>query len=444
MFSGRRPGDGYDCASLHIVMWACLKEGKLEEAEEFYREAKDGGIRLYAVAYDTLIQAVLGPLRVKNEMVGCGIPMNLVIITSLMKGYRVQSNLKNALNLFAKLKEDGLIPNKATFAVLIEGCCRSGQMEKAHELYIQMKNNGISPSVFIVNSVLQCLLKAHMWEDALKHSDEAVELGVSNNGVAPSVVSLNNIILGHCRKGNMDAASGLHSEMLQKGLKPNVVTYSILVDACFQKGNIEQAFLLLDEMVGSKIVPTDFTFNIVICGLCRAGHTSEGKNILTKFMVDGFVPTCMTYNSITAGFVKEGTNNFDLALEMWNEIEKQVIYNSMINGNRNLNNLDEALRIHKKMVEEGVPCDLEISTTLIDGSLKDEKLHHASDLYSEMLARDITPDIITFTERNFKEAFRLHDEMLDKGITPDNITYDILVNGKVRSISLPAGTDGFK
>ncbi|XP_029126303.1 pentatricopeptide repeat-containing protein At2g39230, mitochondrial-like [Cajanus cajan] len=142
--------------------------------------------------------------------------------------------------------------------------------------------------------------------------------------------------------------------------------------------------------------------------------------------------------------------------------------------------MEAALNLYKEMINNKIPLDLQIYTSLIGGFLKEGKLNFAIDLYSDMLSRgivldmfmytvlinglcnngqlenagkilkemdgnNITPSVLLyntliaghFKEGNLQEAFRLHDEMLDKGLVPDDTTYDILVNGKLKRSYAP-------
>ncbi|KAE8687134.1 tRNA (cytosine-5-)-methyltransferase-like [Hibiscus syriacus] len=149
-----------DCFTVYAMMRAFLKEGKPWEGEEFFREAKTQGIDLDAAvyrisihvacrkpdlnmstellrkmegrgwvpsesSYTTVIGAFIKQgnlaeaLRLKDEMLSSGKPLNLVAATSLMKGYCKQGDIDQALDLFNKIKDDGLAPNKVTYTVLI-------------------------------------------------------------------------------------------------------------------------------------------------------------------------------------------------------------------------------------------------------------------------------------------------------------------------------------
>ncbi|XVF34401.1 hypothetical protein REPUB_Repub18cG0055700 [Reevesia pubescens] len=281
-----------DCFAVNVIMRAFLKEGKPWEAEKFFREAKARGMELDVAVYTVLIQAacqkpdlnMAEALKLKDEMLSCGKQLHLVVATSLMKGYCKQGDIVGALDLFNKIKEDGLCPNKVTFTVLIEWCCRNRNVKKAYELYAEMKLINIQPTVFNMNSLLRGFLEACSPKEASNLFEEAVESGIAKvftyniflyhlcidgkvneacslwqrmvaNGVVPSNVSYDNMILGYCRTGNMDVAHTVFSEMLDRGFKPNVITYSTLMDGHFRKGDAEQALDVFDEMVGVHIAP---------------------------------------------------------------------------------------------------------------------------------------------------------------------------------------------
>ena len=132
------------CYTVHAMMRACFKDGKPEEAEKNFREAKAKGIELDAEVYSIVIQVVckrpnlslafvllkemremgwvplegtytcvigacvkhgnmVEALRLKDEMVSCGKLMNLVVVTNLMKGYCVRGNLDSASDCSIRL-----------------------------------------------------------------------------------------------------------------------------------------------------------------------------------------------------------------------------------------------------------------------------------------------------------------------------------------------------
>ena len=73
-------------------------------------------------------------LRLKDEMINCGKPMNLVVAKALMKGYFSQGNPDSALNLFFNyhysyyLGVEGLAKKKKVRVLVLGfmGCLKIG------------------------------------------------------------------------------------------------------------------------------------------------------------------------------------------------------------------------------------------------------------------------------------------------------------------------------
>ncbi|KAI7989559.1 Pentatricopeptide repeat-containing protein [Camellia lanceoleosa] len=332
-------GVNYDCCTIETMMRACLNDGKADEAERYFWEAKASFIKLDAANYSTAIQAVcrkpnsnvacellnemtkmgwlpsvgtfaciigacvkqgnmVDALKVKDEMVSSGKPMNLIVATSLMKGYYMAGDLDSALNLFNKIVRDGLEPNMVTYSVLIEGCFRGGKMEKASELCTQMKLAGIQPSVYIVNSLIRGFFGVHQWEEAFKHFDEAVECGIAN------VFTYNNMICWLCKEGKVDEAcsgkilfaSELYTDMLSNGIVPDEVTYTVLVHGLCNKGQLENAHKVLEEMDKKSMAPNVLIYNTLIAGYFKEGNLQEAFRLHDEMLDRGVVPDDTTYD----------------------------------------------------------------------------------------------------------------------------------------------------
>ncbi|KAM0047461.1 putative tetratricopeptide-like helical domain superfamily [Helianthus debilis subsp. tardiflorus] len=135
-------------------------------------------------------------LRLKDEMVSNGVRMNLVVATSLMKGYCVKGDLDSALNF----------------------CCNTSDVKKGFELYTRMKNEGIKPNVYNVNSLIIAFFEGCLIDEAKKLFDEVVETGVAN------VFTYNNLISWLCKADKVDEACGVLDKMSKDGISPMIVS----------------------------------------------------------------------------------------------------------------------------------------------------------------------------------------------------------------------------
>mmetsp|Transcript_29299 Transcript_29299/g.28465 ORF Transcript_29299/g.28465 Transcript_29299/m.28465 type:complete len:81 (+) Transcript_29299:2207-2449(+) len=72
------------------------------------------------------------------------LPLNTIIYTTMIKGYAKAQNLERALDIYEQMKmeskSDGNIkPNNVTFNSLLDCCVRCNNLEKAQEIFNEMK-----------------------------------------------------------------------------------------------------------------------------------------------------------------------------------------------------------------------------------------------------------------------------------------------------------------
>ena len=97
-----------------------------------------------------------------------------------------------------------------------------------------------------------------------------------------------------------------------------------------------------------------------------------------------------------------------------------ITYGALINGYCKIRRIDEATRL----------C-------IIDGLSKQGLVNEAQNLFSEMIRKRISPDVVTYNSliydlcnfSRWKEAASIFTDMLNHGISPNVITFNTLVSG---------------
>ncbi|ONK77107.1 uncharacterized protein A4U43_C02F3170 [Asparagus officinalis] len=508
-------GMGFDCCSFSILMQACLKKDELEEVEALFRDMIDRGLKPDRIAYSTLIQAVcrkpdskracellwgmkkvgLVPrgfvytwvigacvkqgnmedaLRVKDDMVeDTATPLNLVAATSLIKGHIDQGDLESALSLLATVAGQGIAPNNITYSIVLEGCCRMGNPDKAYEVYCQMRKGGLHPDAYVMSSLMQCFLSSNRQKQAFALFDEAVDLATADvfhynilmhwlckegrlkeacdlwvkmegKGLKPNIFSYNHLLFGYCKQGDMNAADNLFKQLLKSSIQPNSISYTNLVDGYIKKKDFDRACDIMNEMQERGVSCNDHTFNSFINGLCKAGRMSDLNEVLHQFKEQGFVPSCRTYNSIIHGFIKEG--DMTSAVSVLHEMGKVgispdvVTYASLIDGYGRNNCPDLALKLWNKVRRKGLQMDTVVYTTVIVWLCKEGKMEAALGLLDEMPKVGLAPNAVIFNSlfaaykeaNNMDAAFDLHRRMCKEGIPCDTATYTTLIDGALK------------
>ncbi|KNA05277.1 hypothetical protein SOVF_191920 [Spinacia oleracea] len=436
----------------------CVSNMKFEEADQLFRKVREMGFKLDAQTYSYVAEIVskkpesnstremllkemrgkgllpssshfknvifgyvqqknmVEAIRVKDEMVSSGEPMNLAVLTRLVKGYCESGDLQNAVNLLKKCIDDGLLPDRRSLSVLIKEYCNKGNMDLAIELYNLMIVMGIKPSVYITFLLIKGFLDVQSYEKACEQLNIGVESGVID------YFSYNFLMSWLCVEGKVDEAQQLWDKIVKTGsiptvisdeyfgyskvkkkvdlsvvvgkdFKPNAITYTTLIHGYFKKGEVEKALKLFDEMVNQKIDCKPYTYNTIIHGLCNNSKTSEARKMLEKFT--SFKPSVTTYNFIIDGFVKE--DQMDCASSIHTEMSEKgvsrvpMLRKDIVEKLCENNNLDHALQVIKEMLEKGFEMDVSGFEILIGCFCSRGNIRTALNLYSQVLNTGLVP-----------------------------------------------------
>lgn len=103
--------------------------------------------------------------------------MNTIILTTLIKGFARVQDLNSALNVFKMMKQSGsksfqdhytIRPNNVTFNSLIDCCIRCRKIEKAEEIFEEMKmQTHLQPDLITFSTMIKGFCKVGNIERAL-------------------------------------------------------------------------------------------------------------------------------------------------------------------------------------------------------------------------------------------------------------------------------------
>ncbi|KAF4359791.1 hypothetical protein F8388_008353 [Cannabis sativa] len=112
-----------------------------------------------------------GTIFKKIFKLGC--KPNAVTFGTLINGLCRTGNASIALELHEQMacgKDHGdgfkCTPNLVWYGAIIDGLCKEGLMEKAQQLFLEMKEKGVLPDVVVYSSLMHGLCYADKWEEA--------------------------------------------------------------------------------------------------------------------------------------------------------------------------------------------------------------------------------------------------------------------------------------
>ncbi|GAY61284.1 hypothetical protein CUMW_208750 [Citrus unshiu] len=294
-------------SSFNILFGGLAKSKQYDTAVSLFKRLNSVGLLLpNFLSYCILINCfskigrVLDGFIVFGRMLRGSFTPNVVVFTSLIKGLCAESRIMEAAAVFTKLKAFGCEPNVITCTTLINGLCRIGHtiialnlfeamadgngefgvegfVDKAMEMFLQMKDENINPNVVTYTSLIHGFCHVDDWNEAKRLFIEMMD-----QGVQPNVVSFNVVIDDLCKNGKMNEASWLVELMIQRGVHPDAFTYSTLMDGFCLTGRINRAKVLFVSMESMGCKHYGFSYGILINGYCKNNNVVEAISLIQR------------------------------------------------------------------------------------------------------------------------------------------------------------------
>lgn len=246
----------------------------------------------------------------------------------------------------------GVVPDAATFNVVMGGFYREGLLEKVVEMWQEMETCGCVPNAYGYSMLMAVYCEDGRMEDAVR-----VRKNMENNGLKCDAVAYNTIIGGYCRVGDVGKAEEIYREMVVNGIESTCITFEYLINGYCKTGDVDSVMLLYKDMCRKGFSPENSTVNVIVRTLCDRERVSAAIRLLRL----------------------EG-NKLEVVLEDEN-------YVRLIRALCQAGMMEEALWFQAKMAVKGFEPDSEIYGAFIDGYMKLGNEMMACKLRNEMLQK---------------------------------------------------------
>ncbi|KAL2537151.1 Pentatricopeptide repeat-containing protein [Forsythia ovata] len=171
-----------DVFSFTILIDGHCRAGGLEQGLKLWDEMNERKVSPNLFTFSVLINALckenrlneardlLRQMRWREDIIPQPFIYNPVI-----DGFSKSGNVDEANAIVAEMEAKGCSPDKLTFTILILGHCMKGRMSEAISIFNKMLTVGCVPDSITTNSLVSCLRKAGMANEAYK-----IEQSISN------------------------------------------------------------------------------------------------------------------------------------------------------------------------------------------------------------------------------------------------------------------------
>ncbi|KAF2287501.1 hypothetical protein GH714_000959 [Hevea brasiliensis] len=161
-----------------------------------------------------------GEMRLRSYAVAQGLQPEQIIFTDVaMKHEHIRRSALADLFLDTRIIRKGLVPDKRTYMVLVNGWCSSGKLREAQQFLEEMINKGFNPSVRRRDLVIEGLLNAGYLESVKK-----MVIKITKEGFVPDVNTFNSLMEAVCKVGEVDFCVDMYRSVGKLGLCPDINT----------------------------------------------------------------------------------------------------------------------------------------------------------------------------------------------------------------------------
>ncbi|KAJ7290872.1 hypothetical protein O6H91_04G032800 [Diphasiastrum complanatum] len=359
---------------------------------------------------------------------------NVFSWTNIITAYANNGQGEEAINLFQRMQQRGIPPNKVAFVVVLKACARIPALEQGKQLHSDIIIRGFDSDVIVGSTLVDMYARFGCIEDARQ---------VFNNMHDRDVVSWNAMIAGYARHRLGKEALNLYEQMKQGGVQSNNITYVLLLKACASIAAIEQGKQLHLDMSKSGFVSDVIVENALFDMYAKCGCIEQARQVFDKMHERNVV----SWTAMVAGYAGQGLGKEALALYEQMKQEgvqpNNVTYVVLLKACASTAALEVGKQLHSDIIKRGFESDVIVGSTLVDMYAKCMCIENARQVFNSMHERNVVSwnaIISGYAQQGLgKEALALYEQMKQEGLQPDVVTYLVLLKACARTAALEYG-----
>ncbi|KAJ7978458.1 Pentatricopeptide repeat [Quillaja saponaria] len=203
------------------------------------------------------------------------------IYRSLLYGWSVQENVKEARRIIKEMKSAGVMPDLFCYNTFLRCLCErnlqhnpSGLVPEALNVMMEMRSYRIAPTSVSYNILLSCLGKTRR----VKESCRILEI-MKNSDCSPDCVSYYLVARVLYLSGRFGKGNKIVGEMIGEGLMPDRKFYYNLIGILCGVERVNYALELFEQMKRCSLGGYGPVYDVLIPKLCRGGDFEKGKEL---------------------------------------------------------------------------------------------------------------------------------------------------------------------
>ena len=260
----------------NVMIGAYAGSGRGVEAYDLYLKMKEEGFQPDAVTYVSLLNncGSSGALEwvkdVHRHILEGGHESDVRVGSALVHMYAKSGSIEDALLVFEKMEECDVM----TWNIMIGGLGQHGRGQDALELFRRMKADGLVPDAYSFVALLSACSHAGLVDEGRQ-----IFCAMKDYGVEPTVVHYTCMVDILGRAGLLEETKRFISGM---PVEANAGTWGALLGACRTYGNVELGELAAKEIM--KLEPGDASLYVVLSNIYAAAGQWDQVSFIRHMM----------------------------------------------------------------------------------------------------------------------------------------------------------------
>lgn len=285
----------FDTACFNALLRTLCQEKSMRDARNVYHSLKHD-FRPDLRTFNILLSGWKSAEEAEgffDEMREMGVKPDVVSYNCLIDVYCKGREIDRAYKVIDKMRDEQISPDVISYTSIIGGLGLVGQPDKARDVLKEMKEYGCYPDVAAYNAAIRNFCIANRLGDADGLMDEMV-----GKGLSPNATTYNLFFRCFYWSNDLGRSWGLYQRMKKTGCLPNTQSCMFLTRLFRRQEKVEMALELWNDMVekgfGSYILVSDVLFDM----LCDMGKLVEVEKCCLQMIEKGHKPSNVSFRRI--------------------------------------------------------------------------------------------------------------------------------------------------
>lgn len=408
----------YGCVLEH-----CAKSRRFEDGKLVHRQLDEAGVEIDIYLGNSLINFyskygdVVSAAQVFKRMT----LRDVVTWSSMIAGYVSNHHPAQAFDVFQRMKESDVKPNRVTFLSILRACSSSEMLENGKEIHAFVKAMGLESDVAVATALITMYSKCGGVVFARQVFDKMTE---------HNVVSWTAIIQGSAQHGKFEEAFELFEQMLQTGILPNAVTFVSVLNSCITPQGLDRGKKIHSHIKERGFETDIFVANALITMYCKCRSVEDARGVFNRMTKRDVI----SWSAMIAGYAQSGCKEKESLNEAFHLLERmrqdgvlpnKITFMSVLRACSMHGALDQGRKIHAEISKVGFESDSSLQTAVFNMYASCGSVREAEQVFSKMVNRNVvawTSLLSMYIKcRDLSSADRVFSEMPTRNIVSWNL-----------------------